>query len=61
MSLVRPQLEYGAEAWNPYTSGAAEGCRKQLLVLSTATTEDPHRPQGLSPTWDGINFTHVAS
>ena len=40
---------------------ASKGYRKRLLVLLTATTEDPHRPQGLSPNWDGINCTHVAS
>ena len=40
MSLVRPQLEYGAEAWNPYTSGAAEGVERVQKTAARFVNRD---------------------
>ena len=48
MSLVRPQLEYGAEAWNPYTSGAAEGLERVQKTAARFVNRDYRRSTSAS-------------
>ena len=42
-ALVRPQLEYGAEAWNPHTSGAAEGLERVQKTAARFVFRDYRR------------------
>ena len=43
MALVRPQLEYGAEAWSPYTSSAAEGLERVQKTAARFVNRDYRR------------------
>ena len=42
-ALVRPQLEYGAKAWNPHTSGAAEGLERVQKTAARFVFRDYQR------------------
>ena len=42
-ALVRPQLEYGAEAWNPYTSGAVDGLEQVQKTAARFVCRDYRR------------------
>ena len=46
--MVRLQLEYGAEAWNPYTSGAAEGLEQVQKTAARFVNRDYRRSTSAS-------------
>ena len=64
MSLVRSQLEYSAEAWNPYTSGAAEGLERVQKTAARFVNRDYRRSTSASGLvshlgWDQLHIRRL--
>ena len=59
-----PQLEYGTEAWNPYTSGAAEGLERVQKMAARFVNRDYQRFTSASGLvsdlgWDQLHTRHL--
>jgi hypothetical protein len=66
LSLVRPQLEYGAEAWNPYTQKYIDKIEQVQRQAARFVHQDYRRATSVTPlikdlSWDTLHSRRILS
>ena len=64
LSLVRPQLEYGSEAWNPYTNNDVKRLENIQRQAALSVFQDFCRTTSVTPLtqqlqWDSLQTKHL--